>query len=330
MSQSTVSNYFHKPRKLSDTTRERIRQAVETLGFVPNDAARMLRTGASPVIGYVAFELASATTPQIATAIEQRVSAEGMYLLMANDVGSRQREREYLQLFEQQRVAGIIISPVGDVEDELARLRRRGIASVLSARHAVSPSQASVSIDHVAGARLAVRHLVELGHRKIGFVASSLDLQQIADRQRGALSVIEQVPDATLELISVPERSVEAGIACADRLARRADADRPDALFCANDLLAIGIVQSFVAGRRIRVPEDVAVVGYDDIEFAQSTIVPLSTVRTPHAQLGTAAAQLLFEEIAALRASGGTEDRGVAPQIEFAPELVVRDSTTGT
>ncbi|NUP17400.1 MAG: LacI family DNA-binding transcriptional regulator [Streptomyces sp.] len=330
VSQSTVSNYFHKPRKLSDATRERIRQAVETLGFVPNDAARMLRTGASPVIGYVAFELASATTPQIATAIEQRVSAEGMYLLMANDVGSRQREREYLQLFEQQRVAGIIISPVGDVEDELARLRRRGIASVLSARHAVSPSQASVSIDHVAGARLAVRHLVELGHRKIGFVASSLDLQQIADRQRGALSVIEQVPDATLELISVPERTVEAGIACADRLARRDAASRPDALFCANDLLAIGIIQSFVAGRRIRVPEDIAVVGYDDIEFAQSTVVPLSTVRTPHAQLGTAVAQLLFEEIAALRAPEGTEARAVAPQIEFAPELVVRDSTTGS
>ncbi|MDX3496597.1 MULTISPECIES: LacI family DNA-binding transcriptional regulator [Streptomyces] len=330
VSQSTVSNYFHKPRKLSDATRERIRQAVDTLGFVPNDAARMLRTGTSPVIGYVAFELASATTPEIATAIERRVSAEGMYLLMANDAGSRQREREYLQLFEQQRVAGIIISPVGDVEDELARLRRRGIASVLSARHAVSPAQASVSIDHVAGARLAVRHLVELGRRRIGFVASSPDLQQIADRQRGALSVIEEVPDASLELISVPERTVEAGIACAERLAHRDATDRPDALFCANDLLAIGIIQSFVASRRIRVPDDIAVMGYDDIAFAQSTIVPLSTVRTPHAQLGTAAAKLLFDEIAALRASEDTEAREGAPQIEFAPELVVRDSTTGT
>ncbi|MEW2403876.1 LacI family DNA-binding transcriptional regulator [Streptomyces sp. NPDC046862] len=329
VSQSSVSNYFHKPHKLSEATRERIRQAVETLGFVPNDAARMLRTGASPVIGYVAFELASATTPEIATAIEQRVSAEGMYLLMANDTGSRQREREYLQLFEQQRVAGIIISPVGDVENELARLRRRGIASVLSARHARSASQASVSIDHVAGARLAVRHLVELGRRRIGFVASSLDLQQIADRQRGALSVIEQAPDVSLELISVPERSVEAGIACADRLALRAPSDRPDALFCANDLLAIGIIQSFVASGHVRVPEDIAVMGYDDIEFAQSTVVPLSTVRTPHAQLGAAAAKLLFDEITALRATEGVEVREAAPQIEFTPELVVRRSTTG-
>ncbi|MET8983139.1 LacI family DNA-binding transcriptional regulator [Streptomyces sp. NPDC004539] len=327
VSQSSVSNYFHKPHKISEATRERIRQAVETLGFVPNDAARMLRTGASPVIGYVAFELASATTPEIATAIEQRVSAEGMYLLMANDAGSRRREREYLQLFEQQRVAGIIVAPVGEVEDELARLRRRGIASVLSARHAVSPAQASVSIDHVAGARLAVRHLVELGRRRIGFVASSPDLQQIADRQRGALSVIEEVPEAGLELISVPERTVEAGIACAERLAERAPADRPDALFCANDLLAIGIIQSFVAGGRIRVPEDIAVVGYDDIAFAQSTIVPLTSVRTPHARLGAAAAKLLFDEIAALRAPAAGEAERVAEQVEFTPELVIRAST---
>ncbi|MGW4606880.1 LacI family DNA-binding transcriptional regulator [Streptomyces sp. NPDC004532] len=329
VSQATVSNYFHKPRKLSDATRERIRQAVETLGFVPNDAARMLRTGVSPVIGYVAFELASATTPEIAAAIERRVSARNMYLLMANDTGSRERERDYLQLFEQQRVSGIIISPVGDVEDELARLRRRGIASVLSARRASSAEQASVSTDHVAGSRLAVQHLIDLGRRKIGFVASALDLQQVADRQRGALSVIETVPDATFEIISVPERTVEAGIACAERIAARAPGDRPDALFCVNDLLAIGVIQSFVTGGRIRIPDDIAVMGYDDIEFAQSTVVPLSTVRTPHAQLGEAAADALFDEIASLRDPDGTGEDRTVPHIEFAPELVVRASTAG-
>jgi LacI family transcriptional regulator len=329
VSQATVSNYFHKPRKLSDATRERIRQAVETLGFVPNDAARMLRTGVSPVIGYIAFELASATTPEIAAAIERRVSARNMYLLMANDTGSREREREYLQLFEQQRVAGIIISPVGDVEDELARLRRRGIASVLSARRASSAEQASVSTDHVAGSRLAVQHLIDLGRRKIGFVASALDLQQVADRQRGALSVIETVPDATFEIISVPERTVEAGIACAERIAARAPGDRPDALFCVNDLLAIGVIQSFVAGGRIRIPDDIAVMGYDDIEFAQSTVVPLSTVRTPHAQLGEAAADALFDEIASFRDPDDKSEGRAVPHIEFTPELVVRASTAG-
>ncbi|QFR02208.1 LacI family transcriptional regulator [Streptomyces phaeolivaceus] len=252
-----------------------------------------------------------------------------MYLLMANDTGSRRREQEYLQLFEQQRVGGIV-SPVGDVEPELDRLRQRGIASVLSARRAISPQQASVSTDHVAGSGLAVRHLIELGRRRIGFVASSFDLQQIADRQRGALSVIETVPDASMEIISVPERSVRAGIACAERLMARSPADRPDALFCANDLLAIGVIQAFATGGQVRVPADIAVVGHDDIEFAQSTAAPLTTVRTPHARLGAAAADLLIDEIAVLRDPGTAGAGRTTAQIEFAPELVVRASSIGS
>jgi LacI family transcriptional regulator len=326
VSPASVSNFFHKPAKLSASTRERVRQAVETLGFVPNDAARVLRMGTSPVIGYIAFELASATTPEIARAIEERVSARDMYLLMANDTGSRDRERSYLELFEKQRVSGIIIAPLGDVEPELAQMRKRGIASVVSARRASSDAQASVSTDHVTGGRLAVEHLVAQGRRRIGFVASSLELRQVADRLHGAMSVIGSVPDATLEVIPVPERTVAAGIACADGIARRDPAGRPDALFCANDLLAIGVIQAFVAARSIRVPEDIAVVGYDDIEFAQSTIVPLTTVRTPHAELGAAAADLLFDEIALL-ASGDQAEGGARPHVEFSPELVVRAST---
>lgn len=326
VSPASVSNYFHKPRKLAEATRQRIQHAVDVLGFVPNDVARTLRTGVSPVIGYIAFELAGATTPEIAAAIEQRVSAHGMYLLMANDTGSRQRERNYLQLFAKQQVSGVIIAPVGDVEGELAQMRAHGIASVLSARPAESPDQASVSIDHFAGGQLAMRHLLEQGRRRIGFIASSLELRQVADRLNGALSEVGGEPDATLEVIPVPERSVEAGIVCAQEIARRPPRQRPDALFCANDLLAIGVIQSFVAGRQVRVPDDIAVIGYDDIEFAQSTIVPLSTIRTPHAQLGTAVADLLFEEIALLEAGIEATD-GRQRQIEFSPELVVRAST---
>jgi LacI family transcriptional regulator len=328
VSPASVSNYFHKPRKLSDGTRQRIKQAVDALGFVPNDAARTLRTGVSPVIGYIAFELAGATTPEIAAAIERRVSAEGMYMLMANDTGSEQRERSYLQLFANQQVSGVIIAPVGNVEAELARMRSFGIASVLSARRAESPAQASVSIDHVAGGKLAAEHLIELGRKRIGFVSSSLELKQVADRLNGALSAVHSAPGVTLEVIPVPERSVEAGVACADAIARRPQAERPDALFCANDLLAIGVIQAFVSSKIVSVPADIAVVGYDDIAFARSTIVPLTTIRTPHAELGTSAADLLFAEIDALGSAGGQD--GVMPprpQIEFSPELVVRAST---
>ena len=329
VSPSSVSNYFHNPQKISAATRERIRLAVDALGFVPNDAARMLRTGVNPVIGYIAFELASATTPEIASAIEAKVSARDMHLLMANDRGSEERERSYLQLFGQQRVSGVIISPLGDVEPELAQMRTRGIASVLSARRATSSAQASVSTDHVAGGVLAAQHLIAQGRRRIGFVASSLDLRQIGDRLQGALSTVGAASDVTLEIIPVPERTVAAGMACADSVAGRPPASRPDALFCANDLLAIGAIQAFVAGQSVRVPADIAVVGYDDIEFARSNIVPLTTVRTPHAALGAAAADLLFDEIALFDEAGYPEGgAGPRPHVEFAPELVVRASTS--
>ncbi|GAA1776628.1 LacI family DNA-binding transcriptional regulator [Streptomonospora arabica] len=328
VSPASVSNYFHRPGKLSGATRERIRHAVETLGFVPNDAARVLRTGTNAVIGYIAFELTSATTPEIARAIEERVAGRGMHLLMANDAGSRDRERSYLQLFEKQRVSGIIVSPLGDLEPELAQMRKRGIASVLSARRAKTDEQASVSIDHVEGGRLAVQHLLERGHRRIGFVASSLKLQQVDDRLQGALSAIGSVPGATLEVVPTPARTVEAGAACAATIGDREPARRPDALFCANDLLAIGVVQAFVAVQSIRVPDDIAVVGYDDIAFAQSTVVPLTTIRTPHADLGAEVADLLFDEMDHLRGAPSPRIRSaVRPHREFSPELVVRAST---
>ena len=201
VSVASVSNYFHRPDKISEATRERIRLAMASAGFVPNAAARTLRTGVNFVVGYLAFELASARTPNIAAGIESRLAEHGMHLLMANDVGSPARELSYLQLFEQQRVAGVIVSPLGDVEPELARMRDRGVASVLSARRALSSQQASVSIDHVLGGSLAVGHLVEIGRRRIGLVTSPPGLRQIDDRLAGARSVVQETAGTSLEIL---------------------------------------------------------------------------------------------------------------------------------
>ncbi|CAN5392768.1 substrate-binding domain-containing protein [soil metagenome] len=327
VSVASVSNYFHRPDKISDATRERIREAMDTSGFVPNAAARTLRTGINLVVGYLAFELASATTSDIAVSIERRVADRGMHLLMANDVGSRDRELSYLRLFEQQRVAGVIVAPLGDVEPELAQMRARGVASVLSARRARSDSQASVYIDHVWGGAVAVRHLVEIGRRRIGFVTSPRGLRQVDDRYAGARSVVDTTDDVEFEVLEVPERTVAEGAACAAALMRRPVDQRPDALFCINDLVAIGVMQGLL-GAGARIPEDCAVVGYDDIDFAASARVPLTTIRTPHQGLGEAAADLLFAEIDRL-ASGTARGDDKAPHVEFTPELIVRDSTVG-
>src|SRR6478735_228873 len=273
VSAATVSNYFNHPERMSPATRERIRSAVETLNFSPNDAARSLRRGRSSVVGYISYELASARTPAIANAMSDRLAAAGMYLLSAVDGGDPKREGTYLQLFERQRVAGVIITPLGDIEPALSKLRSRGLATVLCARSARSPEQASVAVDHMAGGRLAAEHLLATGRRRLAFVTDTLELSQIAERFEGAAQLVRDCPGASLEVVWAPERSVAGGESSASQLLLRPARDMPEAIFGVNDLVAMGLS----AGLRsaVSVPDDVAVMGYDDIEFARLGAVPL-------------------------------------------------------
>ena len=320
VSVTTVSNYFHHPERMSATTRERIRSAVETLDFTPNDAARSLRRGRSPVVGYISYELASARTPAITNSMSDRLAHAGVQLLSAVDAGDPGRERGFLELFERQRLAGVIITPVTDVEPELSRLRGRGMASVLCAHHGRSPEQASVSVDHLTGGRLAAEHLLSLGRRRLAFVTDTLQLPQVADRFEGASAAVRQQHGASIEVLWTSARSVAAGETTARQLLRRGVREAPDALLGVNDLVAMGLC----AGLGVAAPDDVAVMGYDDIEFARLTALPLSTIRTPQERLGAAAASLLLDEIERGVPVAGEPPR---PKLRLEPELVVRAST---
>ena len=324
VSVTTVSNFFNHPGRMTEVTRARVASAVETLGFSPNDAARSLRRGRSTVVGYLSFELASARTPAITTAMGDRLAEAGMHLLSAVDGGDPARERAYLDLFERQRIAGLVVTPVTDLEPDLARLRRAGLPSVLSAQRAGDPDQPSVSVDHRHGGRLAAEHLLATGRRRLAFVADTLDLHQVAERFQGAMEAVAEHPDATLEVVSCPARSVAGGEAAAAQLLRRPPANRPDGVFCVNDLVALGLCSGLRGSMSI--PEEVAVVGYDDIEFARLGAVPLTTIRTPQEGLGVAVAEMLLAEMATDRAEG---ERPAVRQLELAPELVVRASTSG-
>lgn len=326
VSTATVSNFFNHPHKMTGETRERIAAVVDELGFSPNDAASRLRTGLSPVVGYLAFELASARTPAIANAMSERLAVDGLHLLSGVDGGDRDREQAYLELFERQRVAGIIVTPVSDLEPQLARLRARGIPSVLSARRARGSEQPSVSVDHVEGGRLAAEHLLSLGRRRLAFVTDTLELSQITERFDGARAAVRAVPGATLDVLWAPSRTVAGGETVGEALLTKTTHGPFDGLLCVNDLVALGACHRLVG--RTRIPEDLAVVGYDDIEFARLGAVPLSTVRTPQEVLGATAAQLLLDEIGRTRGQTGPGP-GPSTQVELLPELVVRTSTSG-
>ena len=315
----TVSHYLNHPDKVSAEKAQRIRSAIETLGFVRNNAGRQLRLGESSAIAYIAPDVSNPFFAEIAEGVELRASERGLSVFIANSHRDWARENAYLELFEQHQVRGMLVSSHEAIEDRLARVRSRGTPSVLVGQAAVSAEQPSISIDDVAGGTLAVEHLIAVGCRRICFVGGPLGVKQVGDRLTGASDAVRSSGVATLEVINTTDRTIRGGREIGRLIAERPEQVRPDGIFAANDLLALGILQVLVTSG-ISVPGQIALIGYDDIEFGEASLIPLSSVRAPHEGFGFAAVDLLFDAIA-----GG---EGFVGQRVFEPELVVRASTT--
>jgi LacI family transcriptional regulator len=320
VSVGTVSNVLNRPDKVAPDTVARVLAAIDELGFVRNDAARQLRAGRSRSIGLVVLDVRNPFFTDVARGAEDRAAEEGMTILLGNSDENAERERAYLDLFEEQRVHGVLISPLGDDETRLQRLRGRDTPVVLVDRVSQDRRLSSVAVDDIVGGELAVRHLIETGRRRIAFVGGPTSIRQVADRLEGARRAVDAEPDATLEVVSTESLTVLDGRAAGEAIRERGSGERPDAVFAANDLLAMGVLQAFNMLGSVRVPDDIALIGYDDIDFASAAVVPLSSIRQPASLIGYTAVDLLLKEAAS--GSGSSPE-----QVVFQPELVVREST---
>ena len=322
VSVGTVSNVLNRPDKVAPATVERVMAAIADLGFVRNDAARQLRAGRSRSIGLVVLDVRNPFFTDVARGAEDRAAEDGMTILLGNSDENRDREGAYLDLFEEQRVHGVLISPLSDDLPRLARVRERGTPVVLVDREAADRSFSSVAVDDVVGGELAVRHLADIGRRRVAFVGGPLGIQQAADRLEGARRAVEATEGMTLEVLETDSLTVLAGRAAGEAIRERTPADRPDAIFAANELLAMGVLKALMMQGSIGVPEEIALIGYDDIDFASAAVVPLSSIRQPASLIGYTAVDLLLKEAAV----GADFER---EQVVFQPELVVRASTRG-
>ncbi|SDT15535.1 LacI family DNA-binding transcriptional regulator [Microlunatus soli] len=320
----TVSNVLNRPQKVAEPTRKRVLDAIDELGFVRNDAARQLRAGLSRTLGLVVLDVANPFFTEVARGVEDRAAEDSLSVLLGNSDESEDRESAHLDLFEQQRVRGLLISPLGDLSARLGRLRRRGTPIVLVDRPAGANPYSSVSVDDVAGGRMAVEHLLQAGRRRIAFVGGPTTIRQVADRLAGAQQAVA-AGAASLEVIGADGLTVETGRLVGQELIGRAAADRPDAIFAANDMVAIGLMQSLQMLDHRLIPGEIALIGYDDIDFAAATVVPLSSIRQPSELIGRTAVELLLAELEAIE-SGAEVDH---EQVVFQPELVIRQSTAG-
>jgi LacI family transcriptional regulator len=318
VSAATVSNFFNWPDKLSARMKERVGAAVEALGFVPNMPARQLRRQHSGIVGLSVVNASNPFFAGIATAVEQVAEDASLSVVVGSSHESAQRQEKFLTLFEQLRFDGVVVAPSDDELDPLRRRRDRGTPVVLVDHEDPQGRLSSVSLDHREGGRLAARHLVEVGRRRILFAAGPEGVRQVARRLEGCEEVVRAAGGAHLDVVRSDDLDIVVGQETGAWIATLDPAQRPDAVFAGNDLHAIGLVNALTAAG-LRVPDDVAVVGYDDIPFAALAAVPLTTVRQPIAEMGRAAARLLLDEIA---------EPGRAPrEVVFPPELVVRAST---
>jgi LacI family transcriptional regulator len=319
----TVSNVVNRPHVVSASTRNRVQSVIQELGYVRDESARQLRAGRSRMLALLVLDLGNPFFVDMARGAEQAAYDEGLNVITCNSGQQVDRELSYLSMLAEQRVRGVLLSPVDTSGESLANFRRSGIPYVFVDRSVPSEEACSVSVDDVAGGKLAARHLVESGHDRIAFVNGPTLLAQCRDREQGVREALAEAPapERSLSVLEVAELDVASGRDAGARIL--GISPRPSAVFCANDLLALGVLQAMVSSG-VRVPDEMAIVGYDDIEFAAAAAVPLTSVRQPATRLGRTAAEMLIAE---------TAEPGDEPHLHrtvvFTPELVVRDSTRG-
>ena len=326
VSVGTVSNTLNAPEKVSDRTRERVLDAIAKLGWVRNESARHLGGGRSRSVGMVVMDIGNPFFTDILAGAEDRIISLGHFVHIGNSALDVSRENAHLDLFEEERVRGILVAPVVNYSERAREVRRRGIPVVILDRADDTADCCTVSVDDVEGGRLAVAHLLELGHQRLAVVGGSEALRQVRDRRLGAEVARGAHADRQATVLNLSTSGLDAasGTDAARAIALLPLQERPTAVFAVNDLLAIGLLQGFV-NLGMSVPGDIAIIGYDDIAFAGTAAVPLSSVRQPRRELGRRGAELLFEEIEAKEGLAAH----VHQQVRFTPELVVRASTAG-
>lgn len=316
VSAMTVSRVLNEQPGVSDRRRAHVRAAILKLGYRRNSLARSLKASRSHTLGLVVPDITNPYFPEIVRGAEDVALEAGYGVFLSNAVEDQQREATSLRLMDERRVDGVIVVSPRLPERQLHALLRSHRAAVVVNRSAPPEVAGAVRLDHVSGVMQAIDHLVSLGRRRFGVLAGPDSSFAARERLEGIRSGLEArgMPLAPDRLVKTAPY-IDDG---ADATARLFEMAGPlDALLCYNDLVAAGALQACAAAG-LRVPQDVAVVGFDDIAFARMFTPPLTTLHVPKYDLGVNAMRILLDRIAG---------RNVHAEVVLRPTLVVRGST---
>ena len=294
VARKTVSNVINDYPHVSAGVRKRVLVAIEELGYQPNRAAQNLRTGRSGIIGLAVPELDVAYFAELTSSMVEEAKRRGLTVLVVQTLGDLEREHAALDGFGTRLIDGLICSPIASSSSELRR-RSRAFPVVLLGEQVSGKNH--VGIDNVAAAESATKHLIQLGRRRIGFIgagatASSHMADLRLDGYRRALQAARLTHDERL-VQTVRGYHRKDGADAALRLLDETAGSPPDAVFCANDLLALGAMRHFYEAG-LRIPSDIAVVGFDDIDESRYSIPSLTTVSPDKDQIAQTAISLLM------------------------------------
>jgi LacI family transcriptional regulator len=322
VSVGTVSNVLNRPEQVSPATRERVEGAIAELSFVRNGSARQLRQGSITTVGAVLLDIRNPFFTDVARGVEDRLAMEDHTLMLASSDDDPEREAKYLRLFEEHGVLGLLVVPTTRSTEHLVEIQRRGVPVVLLDAASTVPGLSSVSVDDVAGGELAAAHLLARGHESIVFLNGDHQIRQCEARRAGVDRAVVAAgldPARVVDEVTLTPLDASGGDGALQAWLDAHGGTAPAALFCVNDLVAIGAQRCLRRLGGASLLARTAIVGYDDIDVASELAVPLTSVRQPTREMGYQAAELLLRQAS----------DGEVREIVFHPELVVRASTAG-
>lgn len=312
----TVSRVVNNSGAVSDSVRARVKQAIEELGYVPNRLARGLRSSRTHTIALVVTDVTNPFFTTIARGVEDAASDREHLVLLCNTDESEEEEQRYLEMLSQQGVDGVLLVPArsGRAARELAA--NRGIPIVMLDRRVPMDDVSVVRCDSQVGAAEMARYLFDLGHREFAILAGPVGVPTSDDRVAGFLGALEETEAHTV--VHHGRFSLESGRESVERA--MGSHPRPTALFALNNFITIGALQELNA-MGIRVPEDVALVGFDDLPPAMVSQPFLTVVSQPAYEMGRKAVEILLDQVV----------QPLTPPVEvlLTTELIVRRSSGG-
>ncbi len=292
---STVSRVIRNAKNIHPRTRKKVLKAIKKLNYYVDARARGMVKRESKTIGVCISDISNPYYPPLIRGVENTINKFGYNLLLCNTDEDAEKEKVYLKLILEKKVDGLIIAPTGNDTSSLKEFVRRNIPIVFIDRKIEGISADVVCVDNVQGAFSAVEHLIKLGHKRVGMIVALRNITTTQERIQGYLEALKAHDinrDDSLIVESVPK--IEGGIKAAEALLKLNSS--PTAIFPFNNLVALG---ALIALKKLgkNVPKDVAIVGFDDLEWAEALDPPLTAVSQPIYTIGTTAAQLLIQRL---------------------------------